>query len=253
MTASTGDDDGSAHALGGAASGSVRIEVIGVPVGMIGTNCYIAHPKGSSRAVIVDPGDDAPRLLEAVREHGLDVEAILVTHCHWDHIGAVAPVARELGVPVYMSRIEAPVLADINSFVPAGFGPYESWTVDHELEGGETLDVGGMRFDVLLLPGHSPGTLGFLAPGVRAKEADADPDGEDDGWIMPPLLFDGDLLFRDSIGRHDLPFADGEALMASIGMLLETLPDATVLLPGHGEPTTLGRERRMNPFLRDIT
>ena len=204
-------------------------------VGPVQENCFIARADGSSRAVIIDPGDEADRILATVRELGLEVEAVLLTHTHFDHVGAVAPVARETGAPVYVSYIERPVLADIMSYVPfAGIGPYESYEADHVLRGGEQLELAGLEIDVLFTPGHSPGHLSFSIPSEQA-------------------LFSGDVLFQGSVGRTDLPGGDWATLIASIGTLVESLPEDTTVYPGHMGITNLGTERRTNPFLGELT
>src|ERR671935_3053558 len=138
-------------------------------VGPVQENCFLFRREGSDRALIVDPGEEAPRILAAVEQLGVKVEAVLVTHCHFDHIGAVAPVAEATGAPVYVSEIERPVLADIMSYVPfPGFGPYESYEADHTLKGGERPSLAGIDIDVLFTPGHSPGHLTFSVPDERA-------------------------------------------------------------------------------------
>ena len=203
-------------------------------VGPVAENCFIARRDGSDRAVIFDPGDEADRILGAVRELGLTVEAVLLTHTHFDHVGAVAPVARETGAPVYVSEIERPVLADVMRYVPfAGIGPYESYEADHTLRGGERLDIAGLEIDVLFTPGHSPGHLTFSIPSEQAA-------------------FSGDVLFQGSVGRTDLPGGDWEVLLASIGTLVESLPGETTVYPGHRGITTLEAERRTNPFLTEL-
>src|ERR671915_214175 len=170
-----------------------------------------------------------------VDELGLTVEAILVTHCHFDHIGAVAPVAKATGAPVYCPEIEVPVLADIMSFVPwPGFGPYESYEADKTVAGGERLELAGLEIDVIFTPGHSPGHVSYSIPSEAA-------------------LFSGDVLFRGSIGRTDLPGGDTRTLLSSIAQLIETLPEETRVLPGHMAATTLGAERRSNPFLHELS
>lgn len=207
------------------------MEVRSFTVGPVQENAYILRQPGSPRALMVDPGEDAPRLLAALAELGLTLEAILLTHTHFDHVGAVAPIARATGAPVYVPALERHVLANIMDFVPwAGFGPYESWEAEHTVAGGERLSLAGMDVDVLFTPGHSPGHVTY------AFEEDA-------------LLASGDVLFQDSVGRTDLPGGDHEVLMASIGTLLERYDDATTVLPGHMGVTTLGAERRSNPFL----
>jgi glyoxylase-like metal-dependent hydrolase (beta-lactamase superfamily II) len=210
------------------------MEVRMLTVGPVQENCFIARPEGSTRAVIVDPGEEPERILALVRELGVEVEAVLLTHTHFDHVGAVAPVARETGAPVYVSEIERPVLADIMSYVPfAGIGPYESYEADHVLRGGERLQLAGLDIDVLFTPGHSPGHVSFAIPAERA-------------------VFSGDVLFQGSVGRTDLPGGDWDTLLASIGTLVESLPEDTTVYPGHMGITTLAAERRTNPFLGEL-
>ena len=210
-------------------------------VGPVQENCYVVRRQGSDRAVIVDPGDEAPRLLAAIEQLGLTLEAILLTHTHFDHVGAVAPVARATGVPVWCPEIEREVLADIMRFVPwPGFGPFESYEADHLVSGGETLHLAGMRFDVVFTPGHSPGHVTYA---VTADDAEPG---------TPPALLSGDVLFQGSIGRTDLPFGDHERLLQSISELLAAYPDETVVHPGHMGITTLGAERTHNPFLQAL-
>jgi hydroxyacylglutathione hydrolase len=203
-------------------------------VGLVQENCYLLRRDGAESALIVDPGEEAPRILAAIEELGVKVEAILLTHTHFDHVGAVAPVAKATGAPVYVSEIERPVLADIMSYVPfAGIGPYESYEADQVLRGGERLELAGFEIDVLFTPGHSPGHLTFSIPSEQA-------------------VFSGDVLFQGSVGRTDLPGGNWETLLASIGTLVEFLPEETAVYPGHMGLTTLGAERRTNPFLREL-
>ena len=204
-------------------------------VGPVQENCFIVRPKGSGRAVIVDPGDEAQRITGALEDLGIEtVEAILVTHTHFDHIGAVAPVARATGAPVYCPELETEVLANINDFVPwPGFGPFESYRADRTVSGGEMLELAGLTFEVIFTPGHSPG---HVASAVREAAA----------------LFSGDVLFQGSVGRVDLPGGDWAALSRSIETLLESFPDETAVYPGHMGVTTLGRERATNPFLSEL-
>lgn len=208
-------------------------------VGPVQENCYLVRQAGSDRAVIVDPGEEAPRLLQAIEQLGLRLEAILLTHTHFDHVGAVAPVARATGAPVWCPEIERIVLADVMRYVPwPGFGPFESYEADHLVSGGERLTLAGIDFDVVFTPGHSPGHVTYAVA------------GGDDG--SPPLLFSGDVLFQQSIGRTDLPGGDHARLLQSIGELLERFPDETVVHPGHMGLTTLGAERAGNPFLQAL-
>jgi glyoxylase-like metal-dependent hydrolase (beta-lactamase superfamily II) len=203
-------------------------------VGQIAENTYIFRRDGSDRALIVDPGDEADKLLAAIDGLGVTLDGILLTHTHFDHVGAVAPVAKATGAEVWVPEIEKPVLADIMSFVPwPGCGPYESYDAEHTVAGGERLELAGFEIDVIFTPGHSPGHVTYA---VRDESA----------------LFSGDVLFQGSVGRTDLPGSDHATLMASIARLLDTLPDETGVLPGHMNPTTLGAERRSNPFLHEL-
>jgi glyoxylase-like metal-dependent hydrolase (beta-lactamase superfamily II) len=211
----------------------VALEVEMLTVGAIAENCFLLRREGSDRVLVVDPGEEAERILAAAGEIG-KVEAILLTHCHFDHIGAVAPVAAATGAPVYCPRIEVPLLADIMAFVPwEGFGPYESYDADETVAGGETLALAGLELDVIFTPGHSPGHVTYS---VRGEDA----------------IFSGDVLFQGSVGRVDLPGGDGPTLMESIRGLLDTHPGETVVHPGHMGITTLGAERTTNPFLASL-
>jgi hydroxyacylglutathione hydrolase len=204
-------------------------------VGPVQENCFIVRAKGSERGVVVDPGEEAERIIGALADLGIEtVEAILVTHTHFDHIGAVAPVARATGAPVYCPEIETEVLANINDYVPwPGFGPFESYNADHAVAGGETLELAGLTFEVIFTPGHSPGHVTYAI-----REA--------------PAVFSGDVLFQGSVGRVDLPGGDWGTLSKSIEVLLDSFPDDTTVYPGHMGVTTLGRERATNPFLSEL-
>ena len=203
-------------------------------VGPVAENCFLFRADGSDRALVVDPGDEAPKIVGAVEELGLTVEGILLTHTHFDHIGAVAPVARATGAPVWCPEMEVPVLADINSFVPwPGFGPFEDYDADHTVSGGEKLELAGLEIDVILTPGHSPGHVTYSIPSEKA-------------------LFSGDVLFQGSVGRTDLPGGDWETLLESIRILVEGHPPETKIYPGHMGITSLGAERETNPFLAEL-
>jgi hydroxyacylglutathione hydrolase len=215
-------------------------------VGPIQENAYIVSAAGSARAVIVDPGDEAERLLATARELGVEIEAILLTHCHFDHIGAVAPVARATGAPVYCPEIERPVLADIPSWTPPGFGPFESYEADHTVAGGERLSLAGLDIEVLFTPGHSPGHVTYA---ISAAGAGAAADGAREA---EPVLLSGDVLFQGSVGRVDLPGGDWNVLERSIGSLVRAFPPQTAVYPGHMGATTLGRELDTNPFLAEL-
>ena len=211
------------------------IDVRMFTVGPVQENCFLVREQGANRAVIVDPGDEPEKLLAAVDDLGITkVEAVLVTHTHFDHIGAVAPVAKATGAPVYCPQLETQVLANIMDYVPwPGFGPFESYEADHTVAGGETLELAGLTFDVLFTPGHSPGHVTYAA-----RDEDA--------------LFSGDVLFQGSVGRVDLPGGDWQTLLSSIESLVEAYPAETTVYPGHMGITTLGRERATNPFLSEL-
>jgi glyoxylase-like metal-dependent hydrolase (beta-lactamase superfamily II) len=203
-------------------------------VGPVAENCFLFRRDGSDRALMIDPGEEAPKLLAAIDSLGVTLDGILLTHTHFDHIGAVAPVAKATGAEVWVPEIEKPVLADIDSFVPwPEFGPFESWDAEHTVAGGERLELAGFEIDVLFTPGHSPGHVTFSIPDEQAA-------------------FSGDVLFQGSVGRTDLPGGDWPTLLGSIGSLIESLPAETTVYPGHMGITTLGAERAGNPFLVEL-
>jgi glyoxylase-like metal-dependent hydrolase (beta-lactamase superfamily II) len=204
-------------------------------VGPVQENCYIVRAKGSDRGVIVDPGEEPERLLKALDDLGVrTLEAILITHTHFDHIGAVAPVAKATKAPVYCPELETAVLANIMAYVPwPGFGPFESYQADVTVGGGAELELAGLRFEVLFTPGHSPGHVTYALPDHNA-------------------ILSGDVLFEGSVGRVDLPGGDWDTLLNSIESLVGSFPAETTVYPGHMGITTLGRERATNPFLREL-
>lgn len=192
-------------------------------LGPVGTNCYVVRREpGATEAVVIDPGAD-------VEELPGECAAILITHSHWDHLGGVADLAERTGAKVYMPRQEAPVLAHPSDWFPeVPLRPYEA---DVLLDGGETLELAGLSFETVNVPGHSPGHVAFYAEGG---------------------LFSGDVLFAGSVGRTDIPFSDWDTLFESIRALMERFPPETVVYPGHGPETTLGAELARNPFLAEL-
>lgn len=210
------------------------LEVIGTTVGQVAENSFTVFREGSDRAVIVDPGDEADRLMAPLAERGLELEAILLTHCHFDHIGAVAPIARATGAPVYCPEIEVPILADVMTYVPwPGMGPFESWNAEETVSGGERLELAGIEFDVIFTPGHSPGHVTYSVPEFG-------------------VIFSGDVLFQGSVGRVDLPGGDWAVLLDSLKLLVEGHPAETTVYPGHMGVTTIGAELESNPFLAQL-
>jgi glyoxylase-like metal-dependent hydrolase (beta-lactamase superfamily II) len=211
------------------------IDVRMFTVGPVQENSYFVRRPDSATAIVVDPGDEAERLISAQGELGIEtVEAILITHAHFDHVGAVKALHEATGAPVYVPELEREVLANINDYVRIpGFGPFESYEADHTVTGGEVLEFAGITFDVRFTPGHSPGHVTYS---VRGEDA----------------LLSGDVLFQGSVGRVDLPGGDWPTLLASIESLIDEFPAQTTVYPGHMGVTTLGDERATNPFLREL-
>jgi len=210
------------------------LDVRSFTVGPFRENCYLVGRHDASAAVLIDPGDEAERLIEEIDALAVTVEAILLTHTHVDHVGAVAALARATNAPVHCPILEREILADIDGSVGwLGLSGFESYDADELLAGSEHLQLAGLDIDVIFTPGHSPGHLTYA---LAEHET----------------LLVGDLLFRGSVGRTDLPGADGAALLASIAGLFDAYPEQTVVFPGHGPQTTLGAERRSNPFLTEL-
>jgi hydroxyacylglutathione hydrolase len=181
--------------------------------------------------LVIDPGAEASRILEVIEDRKLEPIAVLVTHGHIDHVGALSAVALSTGAPVYSSRREAPWLRELSGGDYPGYQEARPYEPDHLLGGGERLELGPYAIDVRAVPGHSPGSLAFAIDGA---------------------LYGGDVLFRGSVGRTDLREGDWPTLQASIASLLEEYPPETPVLSGHGEPTTLADERAANPFLAEL-
>jgi hydroxyacylglutathione hydrolase len=200
-------------------------------LGQIGTNCYLVRAdRAATEAVVVDPGADAAEIRLNLAQLGATCAAILLTHSHFDHFGALADLAEGTAAPVWLPEGELDVFRRPNDFFP-GF-PTRAFTSEATLlSGGETVEVAGISFQVSHVPGHSPGHLAYYADGC---------------------LFSGDVLFAGSVGRTDLPFGDWEALLESIRSLAEAYPPVTVVYSGHGPPTTLGDELARNPFLAEL-
>jgi hydroxyacylglutathione hydrolase len=207
------------------------MDIRGFTVGPVQENTWIARRDDATRALLIDPGDEPDRLTDAIAALGVTIEAILITHCHFDHVGAVAPLARATGAPVHCPAGEVQWLEHIVAF--PGVGPYEGYTPEQTVSGGDRLELAGFDIDVLSTPGHSPDHVTYSIAGEQ-------------------VIFSGDVLFQSSIGRTDLPGSDHATLMRSIATLLDTLPDDTRVIPGHMGTTTLGRERATNPFLREL-
>ena len=207
------------------------VKVLSETVGPFSENSYFLVEPRSREAVAIDPGDEPERLLAVVRENGLKVLYILNTHGHLDHVGAVARLKEETGAPFYIHRNDLPFVEALAEQAQMfGLVPPPIPSVDGYLEEGQIITFGnpGVPVEVIETPGHSPGSVTFHVGG---------------------FLVAGDVLFQDSIGRTDIPGGDTATLLRSIHEKLLVFPDNTAVYPGHGPATTIGRERRMNPFL----
>jgi hydroxyacylglutathione hydrolase len=201
-----------------------------VHVGVTQTNCYIVGCEETRDGVVIDPGGHPGRILRAVEENDLAIRYVLNTHCHFDHMQANAEVVAAVDAPLALHPAEMPILEAKGGAALFGLPEVESPMPDVELEDGQVLEVGGLRFQVLHTPGHSPGGVTFYL--------------EEEG-----AAFDGDVLFAGGIGRTDLPGGDWDTLERSIREVLFALPDETVLYPGHMSKTTVGHEKAHNPWL----
>ena len=202
------------------------------PVGPLGCNCAVVADPETKEAVVLDPGDEPDRVLAVLGRHGLRAVALVHTHAHFDHVGVSARVQRETGAPILMHESDLPLYERLEEQGRIfGFRPEAPARVDRFLADGDRVACGGGFLDVLHTPGHTPGSVCFRLGG------DA------------PLLFSGDTLFRRSIGRTDLPGGSMKAILSSITKRLLTLPGDLAVLPGHGDPTTIAEEARLNPFV----
>lgn len=202
-----------------------------VPVGPLQVNCFILADSDTKEAVVIDAGDDAARILHAIKENNLSVKYIVNTHAHFDHIGANKALKDATGAPLMLHEADAPLLS-VSSAQARSFGmpPVSSPPADRMLNHGETISVGGITLTVLHTPGHTLGGICLLGDG---------------------FVFTGDTLFAGSIGRTDFPGGDLGTILHSIKTHLMILPDDTQVFPGHGPASTIGDERRENPFLND--
>ena len=209
----------------------MALDVTRLEVSPFGMNCYVARRPGADEAVVVDPGwpGEIARIEEGL--DGARCAAILITHADIDHIGGVAELQRETGAPVYMAQVYSERAQRINELYPEAGVTFEPFSPDVLLEGDEQLDLAGIDFQTLRVPGHLPGHLAFYSDGA---------------------LFSGDVLFAGSVGRTDRPDGDWDTLLASIRLLLERFPPEAVVYSGHGPPTTLGDELARNPFLAEL-
>ena len=200
-----------------------------IHVGITQTNCYIVGCEDTGEGVVIDPGGNPKRILKAIEEAGLTIRYVLNTHCHFDHMGANADVVAATGAPLALHPAELPILQARGGASWFGVPVKESPAPDIELDDGQVIEVGTLRFQVLHTPGHSPGGVTFYL--------------EEQG-----VAFDGDVLFQMGVGRTDLPGGEWDTLMRSIQEVLFALPDETILYSGHGPKTTVGQEKRSNPW-----
>lgn len=201
-----------------------------LPAGMNQTNCYIVGCDETMKGAVIDPGGDGERIVQQIKRSGLDIEYVLITHAHFDHIGAVAEVVEATQAKLALHPDEKPLLEAGGGASMWGLKVNPSPPPDMELSQGQEIDLGTLTLEVLLTPGHSPG-------GVTFYEADEG------------VAFVGDVLFSSGIGRTDLYGGDSATLMRSIKDVLFALPEDTIIYPGHGPSTTVAREKRTNPWI----
>lgn len=205
--------------------------------GPLQVNTYIIGDEATNDAVVVDPGGHVEEILHAIQDAGLTLRRVINTHAHFDHVGGVSELKEEAGIPFALHRDELPVLENYSGQLAYfGVSGGEPPAVDEYLEEGQEIAVGETVLQVLFTPGHSPGHVTFVYDGSGKAEGQR-------------VAFSGDVLFQGSIGRFDLPGGDYDRLMQSIREELLPLGDETIIHPGHGPSTTIGREKRTNPFL----
>ncbi len=206
-----------------------------LPVGILQCNCSIFGDEQTREAIVIDPGDNIGQILAILASHALKVKAIVITHAHIDHIGGAAKLKDATGAPVYMNASDQDLYDHLD--VQAAWLQMktpEKTSIDTEAREGDSLELGGKAFHVLHTPGHTQGSISLWIPAENK-------------------LIAGDTLFRDSIGRTDLPGGDGRQILRSIRNKLLTLPEDAVVVPGHGGNTTIGREKERNPFLQGLS
>ena len=203
-----------------------------LPVGMLQCNCSIFGDEQTREAIVVDPGDDLSKITQLLDKHGLKVKAIVITHAHIDHIGGAAKLKALTGAPVWMNQNDQDLYDHIDTQAAwLGLPPPEKTEIDMQAKDGATLQLGTANFHLIHTPGHTQGSTSIFIPSENKLVA-------------------GDTLFRDSIGRTDLPGGNTRQILSSIHTKLLPLPEETIVITGHGPSTTIGREKERNPFLR---